>query len=287
VSPLSPSIFTLIAAITDAPTPTPEQIRALGELLKAVGAPVAAGAKNPLFEWLPLIGDFVAKAGWPIVVILALLLFRKTLLEWESVEVGGAKVTRRKIARKLEAAGKEAPAGGALAEEPTKAEQKRAAAVARLAADVELTALHQQAMALAWEYERTRASLPSGADRTQKMEVIVAKMRAIGRAIFPLRYEFMASAMPGTRLLAIAAMQVLPDYENLDWLVDRLKPEKPFIGYHAAVALVVAARASVAANHKNTLVAARNKLATVKTTLAADTDRGRMLASFETLVNAL
>ncbi len=285
---MSPSILTLIAAVTDAPTPTPEQIGALGELLKALGAaPVAAAAKNPLFDWLPLIGDFVAKAGWPIVVVLALVMFRKTLLEWESVEVGGAKVTRRKIARKLEAAGKEAPAGGEMAKEPTKAEQRRAAAVARLAADVEPTALYRQAMALAWEYERTRASLPSGSDRTQKMEVIVAKMRAIGRAIFPLRYEFMASAMPGTRLLAIASMQVSPDYENLDWLADRLKPEKPFVSYHAAVALVVAARASAAAQNKNALVAISTKLATLKPTLTPDADRDQMLVSFAALVARL
>ncbi len=37
-------------------------------------------------------------------------------------------------------------------------------------------------------------------------------------------------------------MQVQPDPQKFEWLADRLGIEKPFVGYHAAVALLTAAR---------------------------------------------
>src|SRR5215207_9214061 len=46
----------------------------------------------------------------------------------------------------------------------------------------------------------------------------------------------------GERLAAVTVLQVIPDPEYLPWLVDRIAAEKPFIGYHAAVALLAAAR---------------------------------------------
>lgn len=57
-------------------------------------------------------------------------------------------------------------------------------------------------------------------------------------------HELLSTAHPGHRLAAVTVLQVLPDPEHLPWLVERIAAEKPFIGYHAAVALLAAARES-------------------------------------------
>lgn len=48
---------------------------------------------------------------------------------------------------------------------------------------------------------------------------------------------------PGSRLPAVSLLEAKPDPNSLDWLAERVTPEKPFIGYHAALALLMAARA--------------------------------------------
>jgi len=65
---------------------------------------------------------------------------------------------------------------------------------------------------------------------------------AIGRAAFPIRYELIQSPSPGQHLQAIASLQVHPDFELLEWLAGRIRVEKPFIAYHAIVALNTACR---------------------------------------------
>jgi hypothetical protein len=50
------------------------------------------------------------------------------------------------------------------------------------------------------------------------------------------------SGSPGERLAACAWLQVYPRADALPWLAGCLGGEKPFIGYHAAVALLAAAR---------------------------------------------
>ena len=47
---------------------------------------------------------------------------------------------------------------------------------------------------------------------------------------------------PGSRLAAVSLLEVKPTPDYLDWLAARLMPEKPFVGYRAALALVSAAK---------------------------------------------
>ena len=85
----------------------------------------------------------------------------------------------------------------------------------------QLSVICQEAEVLAFECERVRASLPLGDERTQKMEAVGAKMRTIGRTVYPRRHELAGSPLPGKRLEAIAALQVVPDYDMFDWLASR------------------------------------------------------------------
>jgi polyhydroxyalkanoate synthesis regulator phasin len=119
--------------------------------------------------------------------------------------------------------------------------------VASLSAEsrVSVDDLRQEVHALAAQYEATRASMNSGPERTRRMEVIASQMRTISLAAYSLLSELVQSNSPGKWLAAITFLQTQPNLEPryLDWLAERLRPgEKPFIGYHAAIALKHAAR---------------------------------------------
>ncbi len=74
------------------------------------------------------------------------------------------------------------------------------------------------------------------------MEVIASNLRTLAQSTFGLLRELMASDSPGERLAAVSTLQAIPDARFLGWLAERIPAEKPFIGYHAAVALLAAAR---------------------------------------------
>jgi hypothetical protein len=91
-------------------------------------------------------------------------------------------------------------------------------------------------------YQQLRKSmLPSDA-RTRKMEIIAAKMRVLACDAYFLLDYLAKNPEPGFRLAAVSLLEVKPNPEYLEWLCERLAPEKPFVGYHAALALIAAAR---------------------------------------------
>jgi hypothetical protein len=49
--------------------------------------------------------------------------------------------------------------------------------------------------------------------------------------------EYAQSDRPGDRLAAVVIVQMSPDPKYLDWLADRFRTDRPFIFYHAALAL--------------------------------------------------
>lgn len=124
----------------------------------------------------------------------------------------------------------------------TEGQIQAAERVERVAGRTDIAYLRTEMKKLANDYEAVRASMPEGDRRTRRMEEVVTKMRTLALACEPLLGEFADSAAPGERLSAIVILQVRPKPDWLRWLADRLKIEKPFIGYHAAVALLSAAR---------------------------------------------
>ncbi len=125
---------------------------------------------------------------------------------------------------------------------PVSPQQKAAAVrVDRLAQRSE-TDVHAQVIALSREYEAVRASMPAGSVRTHAMEVVASKLRAFSLACYDMLPTLAASNSPGERLAAISFLEVKPSTEYLSWLSERLKVEKPFVGYHAAWALRYAAQ---------------------------------------------
>jgi hypothetical protein len=90
---------------------------------------------------------------------------------------------------------------------------------------------------LCLEYDSLRRSLPSGAERTRAMTRVIVKMRSLAPSLLDFLDTYKGSGSAGSRLAAIAMMQMLPQSADLDWLQERFSTEHPFVFYHAALAL--------------------------------------------------
>jgi hypothetical protein len=104
--------------------------------------------------------------------------------------------------------------------------------------------VHTELKELAREYEHLRKTMLSGDERTRRMEGVMTRMRTQAQYAYPLVAGLAKSTSPGERLIAVAILETLPTPEYLAWLAERLDPEqeKPFLSYHAALALLYAVR---------------------------------------------
>lgn len=117
-------------------------------------------------------------------------------------------------------------------------EQIRSAARVEVQArTLDNSTLRDQLQQLCIEYEAVRKMLRAGRERTRAMTEVLLKMRTLGPAVVGFLPELKASDSPGKRLSAVAIMQIDPDKADIGWLLDRFTEDKPFIFYHAAVAL--------------------------------------------------
>ncbi|MBI3137361.1 MAG: hypothetical protein HYZ15_02115 [Sphingobacteriales bacterium] len=101
----------------------------------------------------------------------------------------------------------------------------------------------EELLLLAKEYEEVRKKMPSGNSRTRVMENIVSKMKSVMNDPLSNLEIWTTSKSAGERLLAIAKLQKFPNTEYLNWLAEHVgDSEKPFIGYHSAIALYISSR---------------------------------------------
>jgi hypothetical protein len=118
---------------------------------------------------------------------------------------------------------------------------------------------------LCLEYDSLRRSLPSGAERTRAMARVIVKMRSLAPSLVGYLDAYKGSGSAGSRLAAIAMMQMVPQSADLDWLKKRFSTEHPFVFYHAALALQNVANIShTPEKKKNLREVAQQALATVK-----------------------
>jgi hypothetical protein len=98
---------------------------------------------------------------------------------------------------------------------------------------------------LAAEYDQIRNAMRPDDNRTRVMTAIFSQMKAKAAGAIALLEDLKRNESSGTRLAAIAVMQMFPNEAHLDWLAERLDSslEKPFVGYQAALALLEAVRA--------------------------------------------
>jgi hypothetical protein len=120
-----------------------------------------------------------------------------------------------------------------------KAVQKEAAERAgEVTGDAAIPAIRSEMFALAKQYEETRQKMAAGTARTCEMEIIASKMRSLALPAYPLLAELARSESAGKRLAAISILEAIPTSSYLPWLAERVASERPFVAYHATVALL-------------------------------------------------
>ncbi len=224
----------------------PATLMESGDIVNAVAGPVPASSwASP--EGLEAITGFIVALVWPLLAGFVIYSCRPQLMAIlngiQAIEFGRIKA---RIKTELDKSADEAAPG--LSSGPSKDELHRAAIVDDLARH-DIALIRQQVAALGFEYDNLRGLLPPGDKRTRMMEKVVSKMRTVGRAAFAIRYELKASPSPGHRLQAVACLQVLADWELLDWLARCAREESRFIAYHALIALIAATEQPNARKH--------------------------------------
>ena len=242
---------------------------------------------------IKVIGDFVTWIAWPATVLICAYLFRTPLHRFigdiYEVKFPGGSVAR-KLHEEVGKSGAEAATAPEFSKGPTTNELVRAKVVEALVADSDPGIIRREARSLALEYERVRASMPPSDRRTGAMEVVLAQMRTIGRAAFPLRHELRVSYSPGERLMAIATLQVVRDYDLINWLVDRVEKELPFVSFQALVAIREALRDPAGVDHRGGLLDAVKRLHSIADSSGGfhgDNDRVVMLNNIDATTKRL
>ena len=97
------------------------------------------------------------------------------------------------------------------------------------------------------------------------MTQVLVRMRSLAPSLVDFIDAYKGSGSAGSRLAAIAMMQMVPRVADLGWLKERFSSEHPFVFYHAALALQNLANISDAPEKKKRLrEAAQQSLSTVK-----------------------
>jgi hypothetical protein len=167
---------------------------------------------------------------------------------------------------------------------PVFSEQAAMSQVAQNAGSVALAndgALRARVTELAGEYVRIRRDMKPSDARTRRMEVVVSQMRTLALSVYPLLAELTQSvpqhegrdSRAGERLVAVSLLQAVPHPDYIEWLADRVAQERPFLGYHAAVALLTAARELRGAGDRARLKAAVERALASINYLREDADR--------------
>ena len=275
--------------------------------------PVAVAPGHDLGSTLSGIAAVLAAIIWPLLIAFVLLLFRKQAAQLLEAAVGVAEnATRFRIwqiefdrdvqaqVTQSETAALSAPltahASAPGTDTAATIPSGEVAAATRVRSLLDAApnstmrkemeqAVRVRMLGFAQEYETTRASMTSSPERTRAMNGVVAKMRTVALAADFLLDELMASTTsPGRRLAAICILQMKPELRTVPWLADRMRTERPFVFFHASVALLNAVRRFGAAERSALAPALDSALAQVQSfgeRADANTVRALVLAQSE------
>ena len=147
-----------------------------------------------------------------------------------------------------------------------------------------LEAVRDQIFELAEQYESVRAGMPSGPQRTRRMNEIAAGMRTLALAGLPLRTELTRSEKAGRRLAAICMLQVAPRPRYFRWLIDRLNTEdQAFVLFQAAVAILELVKKGFYVNVDETRSAIKDAIGVISAFQGGQPDQNTLDALMEAL----
>jgi hypothetical protein len=116
----------------------------------------------------------------------------------------------------------------------------RAQSIAAIAGTLDKRSFQRELEVLAKRYETLRATMKPSDERTAQLEAVASGIRSYALANYSFLEHFIGGGSPGERLIAVLFLEIKPDCKYVNWLADRFSEDKPFIQYHAAVALRIA-----------------------------------------------
>jgi hypothetical protein len=192
---------------------------------------------------LTSVAALVGAIAWPTTALLIVYIFRMELrLALNKVPTLLERVKKASLpglALELDrVADAETESGADKSGNITPRQIEAATRIAIQTQEVGSQALLRELDRLCLEYDSLRRSLPSGEKRTRAMTRVIVKMRSLAPSLIDFLDTYKGSGSAGSRLAAIAMMQMAPHAADLAWLRDRFSTEQqPFILYHAALAL--------------------------------------------------
>jgi len=286
------AIWTLVVGFSlqvGGQVPAHSQPQPGGEITVKLETQPSKAPGSSFLETLKAFAELAGVLAWPSVLGIFVITQRKVLGRlFESVIEVVRFSTRIKLGDMIDVEVDRSAKQAEQQQTPTReippVEVEAAGRVSRLVGQLDLPGLRTRMLAFAREYEATRSSMPPGPERTRAMNAIVAKMRTLAMACRPLVKEFTSSVdSPGIRLAGISILQLSPDLEYLDWLVQRMGTEQPFVLFHASIAILAAVR-GYGSTHRDVLKAAVERaLEKVRAFTPGPPDRNTV----ETLTRAL
>ncbi len=238
----------LVAHDSQSVVTQPQQDPAGGTVILRLQNDTQKSPQSNSAEMLKSFSELAGALAWPTVFVVLLVTQRRVLTQILSslVDIIG-KSTRLKLGElidvEVDRSAKQAEQSPRPEREVPPQEREAAARIDKLVGGAELSVVRQRMLEFAREYEATRSNLKPGSARTRVMNAIVAKMRTLAIAARPFLAEFAKSdSSPGTRLAAIAILQLVPSLEYVSWLIDRMAVEQPFVFFHASLALLATVR---------------------------------------------
>jgi hypothetical protein len=201
-----------------------------------------AKPESHTFEIVKDVCDLLAALAWPALITGLLIASRKSfpkLLASFTDLIGRSDHVKIMdlIDIELKRVGQQAEEKGEASHDIPMEDREAAGRVGWLSSEVRLSDIQKRLSELADEYEETRANMSPGADRTRAMNAIVARMHTLAVLARPLLPLFATSDRPGKRLAAITILELNPSLDYVDWLVERMSKETPFLLFHASLAL--------------------------------------------------
>jgi hypothetical protein len=124
----------------------------------------------------------------------------------------------------------------------------------------EISAVREEILMLANQYEDIRRTMLAGDNRTYNLEQVASRMRSLAVPAYSLLGNLIGSESSGQQLAAVSILEAIPNPVYLLWLADRIAMEKPFIARHAAVAILNAVVKLRVSNHAEVQEAIRRAL---------------------------
>jgi len=224
----------------------------------------------PITEYVGAFSELARALAWPLLFGMLVVTQRRPLgrlLEAlvELVQHSHHIKVGDMIDVEVDRSAKEAEKRETPAVEVTPSEIEAATRVGRMTESSDLSTIRARMLEFAREYEATRSNMKPSPTRTRAMNAIVAKMRTLGIAATPLLRELAYdNTSPGKRLAALAILQLAPDLTYLDWIVERMGTEQPFILFHASLVLLAMVRSYGVQSRQELAAAVARSLNVVK-----------------------